>query len=346
MKIALCFIINYDHILNKEHLWREWITPNKDIINVYFYYKSIDQIKSEWIRDHTIPLKYIYETSYYYVIPAYMSLMNYAMQHDAQNKWFCMLTDSCCPIISPTRFRYLFFTHYHQSVFSWKYAWWNPYFHKRANLEKLSRDLWLANDPWFVLTKENVKQLFYFMKDQPRMVQSICDGGLANESLFAIIFKYYGELQDNCNNNNGNHNNHHKSKHNHRIHTNNTDKKNKNNKNKDNRIICKVSHLTDWTRPSSTTSPHLFKEGNEQDVAFLNNELERNKYAMFVRKIDPSFPDPILRYFIYEKNKKEDEKLLSLSSQFQFQFTWYEWCFIIAIGMWIIHSFFLIHIYF
>ena len=321
MKIALCFIINYDHILNKEHLWREWIAPNQDIINVYFYYKSIDQIKSEWIRDHTIPLKYIYETSYYYVIPAYMSLMNYAMQHDPHNKWFCMLTDSCCPIISPTRFRYLFFTHYHQSVFSWKYAWWNPYFHKRANLEMLSRDLWLANDPWFVLTKENVKQLFYFMKDQPRMAQSICDGGLANESLFAIIFKYYGELQDNYNKNKDN-------------------KKNKN-KNKDNRIICKVSHLTDWTRPSSTTSPHLFKEGNEQDVAFLNNELERNKYAMFVRKIDPSFPDPILRYFIYEKNKKEDEKLVSLSSQFQFQFTWYEWCFIIAIGMWVIYPFFL-----
>ena len=313
MKIALCFIINYDHILNKEHLWREWIAPNQDIINVYFYYKSIDQIKSDWIRNHTIPLKYIYETSYYYVIPAYMSLMNYAMQHDPHNKWFCMLTDSCCPIISPTRFRYLFFTHYHQSVFSWKYAWWNPYFHKRANLEKLSRDLWLANDPWFVLTKENVKQLFYFMKDQPRMAQSICDGGLANESLFAIIFKYYGELQDNYNKN-----------------------KNKD-KDKNNRIICKVSHLTDWTRPSSTTSPHLFKEGNQQDVAFLNNELERNKYALFVRKIDPSFPDPILRYFIYEKNKKEDDTLLS--SQFQFQFTYYELCFIIAIGMWILFFF-------
>ena len=33
MKIALCFIINYEHILNKELIWREWIEPNKDIIN-------------------------------------------------------------------------------------------------------------------------------------------------------------------------------------------------------------------------------------------------------------------------------------------------------------------------
>ena len=46
MKIALCFIINYDHILNKEDIWREWIEPNKDIINVYFYYKDFNKIKS------------------------------------------------------------------------------------------------------------------------------------------------------------------------------------------------------------------------------------------------------------------------------------------------------------
>ena len=43
----LCFIISYDHILNKEELWREWIEPNKDIINVYFYYKELQKIK-DW----------------------------------------------------------------------------------------------------------------------------------------------------------------------------------------------------------------------------------------------------------------------------------------------------------
>ena len=46
MKIALCFIINYEHILNKEDIWREWIEPNKDIINVYFFYKDFRKIKS------------------------------------------------------------------------------------------------------------------------------------------------------------------------------------------------------------------------------------------------------------------------------------------------------------
>ena len=47
MKVALCFIISYDHILNKEHIWRKWIDYNKDIINVYFYYKDIKKINSK-----------------------------------------------------------------------------------------------------------------------------------------------------------------------------------------------------------------------------------------------------------------------------------------------------------
>ena len=95
MKIALCFIISYDHILNKEDIWREWIEPNKDIINVYFYYKDFKKIKSQWIREHTLPPKYIHDTTYYHVIPAYISLMNFASAHDRMNTWFCMLTDSC-----------------------------------------------------------------------------------------------------------------------------------------------------------------------------------------------------------------------------------------------------------
>ena len=105
MKVALCFIINYEHILNKENIWREWIEPNKDIINVYFYYKNLTKIKSEWILKHTIPPNLIHETSYYHVIPAYLSIMNFAYTQDKENQWFCMLTDSCCPIISPKKFR-------------------------------------------------------------------------------------------------------------------------------------------------------------------------------------------------------------------------------------------------
>jgi hypothetical protein len=275
MKIALCFIINYEHILNKEHIWREWIEPNKDIINVYFYYKDLRKIKSKWILEHTLPPNYIYETSYFHVIPAYLSLFQFALQHDLQNKWFCMLTDSCCPIISPKRFRYLFYKYYNNSIFSWKQAWWNPEFHKRGNLSKLPKELWLANDPWFTLTRNNVNQVIHFVKTQPTITQKICSGGLANETLFAVIMYFYKELT-----------------------------------NKKGRVICHSTHLTDWNRMSNSTSPHLFKEANEQDIKFIEKELERNDYAMFVRKIAPEFPDEILRHYMYEHDKEKVEQLV------------------------------------
>ena len=272
MKIALCFIISYEHILNKEELWREWIEPNKDIINVYFYYKDLKKIKSPWILRHAIPEQNIFETSYYHVIPAYISIMNYALNNDPFNRWFCMLTDSCCPIISPQHFRYLFYENYNYSIFNWKYAWWNPNFHKRANLALLPKNLHLANDPWFILTKENVKQVFHFLSHKKEIAKTICSGGLANESLFAIIFKYYGELDDPP------------------IKT---------------HIYCVSSHITDWNRMSSATSPHVFKDGNDDDLKFIDTEINKKKYGVaFIRKVAPEFPNAILRKYIYENDDK------------------------------------------
>lgn len=104
MKIALCFIINYDHILNKEDIWREWIEPNKDIVNVYFYYKDLRKIKSKWILQHILPPNCIYETSYFHVVPAYLSLFKFALHHDDQNKWFCVLTDSVVQLFAQSVF--------------------------------------------------------------------------------------------------------------------------------------------------------------------------------------------------------------------------------------------------
>ena len=73
--------------------------------------------------------------------------MNYALLSDPFNHWFCMLTDSCCPIISPQHFRYLFYKNYNDSIFNWKYAWWNSNFHKRANLAALPKELHLSDAP-------------------------------------------------------------------------------------------------------------------------------------------------------------------------------------------------------
>lgn len=273
MKIALCFIISYDHILNKEELWREWIEPNKDIINIYFYYKDLQKIKSQWILQHIIPESYIFETSYFHVIPAYISIMNYALRNDSYNQWCCLLTDSCCPIISPKRFRWLFYKFFNKSIMGWRQAWWNISFHKRANLALLPSEFHLGNDPWFTMKREHALQTIRYMNKNKELIKTICSGGLANESLFAIIMKACKQLDNDS-------------------------------------IINCSTHMTDWNRMNSTTSPHVFKEGNAIDLKFINEELERNIYALFIRKIAPEFSDTILKKYIYQNADEKNLKII------------------------------------
>ena len=240
MKIALCFIISYEHILNKEDIWREWIEPNKDIINVYFYYKDITKIKSKWILEHAISPKYIYETSYYHVIPAYTSILSFAVNHDKNNQWFCLLTDSCFPIISPKRFKYLFYENYNKTIMAWKKASWNVNFHKKANLALLPEEFRLRNEPWFVIKREHVLCINNYMNTKKEIVKTICSGGLANESLFAIIFYACKQLHNS-------------------------------------QLISSPTHAADWSRMTTATSPHIFKNANETDIIFIEKFLKENK---------------------------------------------------------------------
>ena len=274
MKVALCFIISYDHSLNKEEIWRKWIEPNKDIINVYFYYKELNKIKSTWILNNLVDASYIRETSYYHVIPAYLSVMSYAFKRDSENQWFCILTESCCPIISPERFRNLFYTHYSYSIFNWRKIWWNVQLQKRANLDLLPENLRLANDPYFILKREDVRLCFQFTHTNSKLFKTICDGGLANESLFAIILSIYKKIHissdSSC---------YYLKKY--------------------------ATHLTDWSRMTSPTSPYLFKDGSVKDKKFIEDGLKENQFAIFIRKIAPEFPDVILNDFIYNKTKEQ-----------------------------------------
>jgi hypothetical protein len=151
---------------------------------------------------------------------------------------------------------------------SWKKAWWNIQFHKRANLALLPEDLRLANDPWFVLKREDVGRIIKYFHLKGDITTTICQGGLANESLFAIILAACNELKN---------------------------------------VICSVTHITDWSRMTSSTSPHVFKEGNETDIKFIENELKEKKYQMFIRKVAPEFPDAILESYIYNNEFKNQE---------------------------------------
>ena len=258
MKVALCFIISYEHVLNKEQLWINWIKENQDIINVYFHYKDINQIQSPWIKMYTIPPKYVHPTTYYNVVPAYMSLLAYAFHHDLENKWFCMLTDTCVPIISPLKFRQLFFENYKASIFKWRPAYWNIDIHRRANLRLLQKEYHLANDPWFTMSRSHVHKCIIFLATKNDIYQRINEGGLANESIFAIMLQTFNELSNSSS------------------------------------LINSVSTVTDWSRMSSPTSPYLFKDASAENINIISNLLKENPMAMFLRKVDRSFPDHVL----------------------------------------------------
>ena len=259
MKVALCFIISYQHVLNKEQLWIDWIKPNQDIINVYFHYKNINLIKSPWIKLYAIPPKYIQNTSYFNVVPAYMSVLSYAYEHDKENVWFCLLTDSCVPIISPEKFREMFINHYQASIIKCRPAYWDIRLHWRANLRLLSKEFWLANDPWFTLCRDHVYKCILFLTYRTDTFNQINMGGLANESLFAIILQTFGELTNPM------------------------------------RLINESATLCDWKRMSTPTSPYVFKDATPENMNIISNLLKENKYAMFLRKVDTSFPDSTIQ---------------------------------------------------
>ena len=291
MKVALCFIISYQHVLNKEQLWIDWIKPNQDILNVYFHYKDINLIRSPWIKMYSIPPEYTHQTTYYNVVPAYMSLLSYAFKHDTENIWFSMLTDSCVPIISPAKFRRLFFENYQASIFKWRPAHWNVGIHRRANLRLLKKELWLVNDPWFTLTRQHVHKCIIFMVGKHGLYDQINDGGLANESIFAIMLQTFNLLEKNTNT-----------------------------------LINEQSNLTDWTRMSSPTSPYLFKDATPENLNIIKKLLKENKYSMFLRKVDPKFPNEALleimetefdhKYeFLYNQAKKKELTIFSKIKQ-------------------------------
>jgi hypothetical protein len=262
IKVALCFIISYNHILHKEQIWIDWINENKDIINVYFHYTDYNKIKSNWIKSHTIPPNITHPATYYNVVPAYMAVQSFAYSHDVNNQWFCMLTESCVPIIPPSKFREMFLNNYNKTIMKHIPANWNVQLQKRANVRLLPKNYWLKNEPWFTLSREHVKKCMLFMFLNTNIYKTINAGGLANESIFAIMLNSFNILYD------------------------------------ESQIINKVSTITDWTRMSSPTSPYLFTDATQENITIINDLLKENKYAMFLRKVHSQFPNNALMQFL------------------------------------------------
>jgi hypothetical protein len=274
MKIALCFLISYAHKIHHEELWKEWINAMPDdSIRVYIHYTDYSKISSEWIKRHVIPQKYIANTSYASVVSAYLNTMMYALKTDEKIQWFCMLTETCVPIMDPHQFLAYFTENKDYTIMSWRHAYWNVYFHRRANLHLLPTDFHLSNDPWFIIKREHVLLFYSYLKNQPYWFYKICQGIIANESIFAIILKYYNQLDDR-------------------------------------HVINRITHIADWSRMTSPTSPYVFKDSSVINNTIIHKLLKENIYACFMRKVDEHFPQNEL-----VKIAKEREKNISLKQK-------------------------------
>jgi hypothetical protein len=261
-KAALCFIINYEHELAKEALWREWIAPNADIINVYFYYADKAKIKSPWVLEHAIADTYIKPTTYMNVMPAYLGLTRAALAADEANQWLIYLTDFDVPIISPRRFRYLFMNYYDRTFMGWKPAWWDVTKERRANLQAVTERFRLANSPWFTMSRGHALAVIHFIRANASLAETVFNGIVANESFFAVALEHAGLLKE---------------------------------------VVPVDTHLSDWSRVSSATSPHKFElSGDPRDRAFIEEGLAANPMAMFLRKVMPAFPDATLQKYMAE----------------------------------------------
>ena len=108
------------------------------------------------------------------------------------------------------------------------------------------------------MTRSHVHKCLIFLAAKNGVYNQINEGGLANESIFAVILQTFKELTN------------------------------------PNTYVNECSSVADWTRMSSPTSPYLFKEGSEENINIIKNLLKENPYAMFLRKVDRSFPDAVL----------------------------------------------------
>ena len=148
---------------------------------------------------------------------------------------------------------------------------WNITIHKRANLALLPEKCRLGNDPYFIMKRENVVQCLHFIQHEPKITHLICDGGLANESLFAIILYNYKELSS---------------------------------------VLRFPTHVADWSRMASATSPHLFCEASKENATFIEESLAKHEYMFFIRKMSPDFPDEELNKYIYKYSLERDNQLI------------------------------------
>ena len=99
MKIAFLFLTIED--LNHEYLWKEYFKGNEKKYNIYCHPKEKNDVKSDWLKKYIINKNV--ETSWGRTLNAIIELLKEALKNK-DNEYFILLTESCVPVKSFTKF--------------------------------------------------------------------------------------------------------------------------------------------------------------------------------------------------------------------------------------------------
>lgn len=265
--VAFCFLITGD--LTKEHIWREWFDGLEKlqfkygiVVHCSLSYKNT--VKSEWLRQWFLPDECMRPTAWGWLVDAMMSMYDHAVQ-TYPAEWYTLHSDSCVPMVSPERFVEIFNKYKQKSFVAYDKIWWNPNVVKRANLRMLPPQMHLVHSQWCIFCHEDLSQMVSLSKTNEQIkniLSMVSSGHTGDESYAAILLLNINRLKN---------------------------------------VVKKKTTLVDWKRTPNGNNPYKFDAWTFNDVESVreNRRMNANEY-MFMRKVGASFPDSILRRYMFD----------------------------------------------
>lgn len=253
-KIAFLFIVNRD--LTKEHIWKYWFNLLNIDYTIYVHCSTPSNINSIWFKKFLIPNKYIKATKWGILADAMTSLIEYSFMQN--NTWFLLLSESHVPFVNPSKFINYYNINMNKSIISYKKH--DNIAKDRCNMKLLSKDYWIENEMWVILSKNDVNDIITFKNTNPNIYKVLISGAIADECYLSIILTM-------CNNMTN--------------------------------VINNSTTLVDWNRSTGDkTHPYTFNSYTEHDRLAIIKYNTTIPNLMFLRKVMYNFPDDVIYSWI------------------------------------------------
>lgn len=240
--------------LSKEHIWKSWLV---ELDKVGFKYN----IYVHCSKPENIKSKWLKKYLVPFSIP---TAWNFHMEAElalleyaldqTNDAWFINLSETTVPFVSPLKFVQMFIELSKTTLLEHKKPWWDTKHENRANLKLFPAKARWGNSEWCVLCNKDMKSIVYIWKNTD-IIDTMMKGAHADESIFSVTLYVANKFKNTLNE------------------------------------LCTIM---DWERDYWGSSPHTFIEYTKEDAEIIKELSKKSKYAMFIRKIEKSFPDEVL----------------------------------------------------